>query len=127
MSLASVTVSTRRLGSKGWFSPLIQEGVEECEEQQRQLGQQCHPVVEVERVCGTGVVAAQGLGAAVGPCQPPLEVLPHRETVQGQEALPPPTSTSPHLVSICGTVFAPFPAPGTQLELDVYTLGVFNG
>lgn len=53
----------------GWFSPLIQEGVEERKEQQRQLGQQCHPVVEVESVCGTGVVGARGrLGAAVGPC-----------------------------------------------------------
>lgn len=32
-------------------------------------------------------------------------------------------STSPHLVKICGTVFALFPALGTQLELNVYTLG----
>lgn len=41
----------------------------------------------------------------------------------------PPTSTSPHLASehlclvkICGTAFALFTAPGTQLKLDVYTL-----
>lgn len=119
--------STGRLESKGWFSPLIQEGVEECEKQKRQLGQQRHPVVEVESVCGTGVVGAQGLGAAVGPCQPPLEVLPHGETGQGQEALPPPPPPS-HLASISvwlksvGAVSALFPAPGTQLELDGYTL-----
>lgn len=69
-------ISTRRLGSHHWLLPLIQEGIEEREEQQRQLGQQCHPVVEVVRVCGACVVGAQSLSCAIGPCQPALEVLP---------------------------------------------------
>ena len=57
------------------LSPLVQEGVEEREEQQGQLGQQRHPVVEVESVCRACVVGAQGPSGVVGPCQPPLEVL----------------------------------------------------
>lgn len=61
------------------LSPLIQEGVEESEEQQGQLGQQRHPVVEVEGIRRARVVGAQGRGSAVGPHQPPLEVLPDAE------------------------------------------------
>lgn len=58
------------------LSPLVQERVEEREKQQGQLGQQRHPVVEVEGVCRASMVGAQGPGGAVGAHQPPLEILP---------------------------------------------------
>lgn len=115
-------------GARPGLSPLVQEGVEKCEEQQGQLGQQRHPVVEVEGVCRAVVVGPQGPGGAIGHGQPPLEVLPgcresgDRVTIQHTLRNPwPPPRANPHpgmarLVSV-GTVLVLSPAPGTQSEL----------
>lgn len=101
------------------FSPLVQEGVEECEEQQRQLGQQCHPVVEVEGICRARVVGAQGLSGAVGPCQTPLEVLPgcQGSGVQGHPTTYPqePPSLLPLPPPMLG--IAPLTSAGLTLSL----------
>lgn len=110
-------VSTRKLGSHHWLLPLIQEGVEEREEQQRQLGQQRHPVVEVVRVCGAGVVGAQSLSCAIDPCQSPLEVLPDWRQCSVRNTVPFHT-----WAKIFGPVFVLSSAPGTQPEQDGYAL-----